>query len=196
MGRYSAAVKNKNVRLTTETFQDGPKSYLGPPRESRRPRQSGTVGMRPSERKNKTNFYVLPLPLILPSRSSSDLAAHFSRGIRHYLETPSPPLPLPPSRHQASPRRKGTSLLLPFLRSQDGGCFGGKKEVDFTLRIVHDSFLRASSVEFKWSSPRVSYYRPVFLSCRFRLAITDISRNVIFPRWGERLILPFHCKFS
>lgn len=141
MGRYSAAARRKKQKRTAHhrTFQDGPKSYLGPPRESRRPRQSGTVGMRPSERKNKTNFYVLPLPLILPSRSSSDLAAHFSRGIRHYLETP-PPFPT-----SSLPRRKGTSLLLPFLCSQDGGCFGGKKEVDFTLRIVHDSFLRASS---------------------------------------------------
>lgn len=140
MGRYSAAAQRKKQKRTARhrTFQDGPKSYLGPPRESRRPRQSGTVGMRPSERKNKTNFYVLPLPLILLSRSSSDLAAHFSRGIRHYLEAS----PLSPS---SLPRRKGTSLLLPFLCSQDGGCFGGKKEVDFTLRIVHDSFLRAFS---------------------------------------------------
>lgn len=94
MGRYSAAAQRKKQKRMARhrTFQDGPKSYLGPPRESRRPRQSGTVGMRPSERKNKTNFYVLPLPLILLSRPSSNLAAHFSRGIRHYLE-PLPPLP-------------------------------------------------------------------------------------------------------
>jgi len=110
MGRYSAAARRKKQKRTAHhrTFQDGPKSYLGPPRESRRPRQSGTVGMRPSERKNKTNFYVLPLPLILPSRSSSDLAAHFSRGIRHYLETPPPP-----SRHQVY--REGRVLLSYYL---------------------------------------------------------------------------------
>lgn len=193
MGRYSAAARRKKQKRTAHhrTFQDGPKSYLGPPRESRRPRQSGTVGMRPSERKNKTNFYVLPLPLILPSRSSSDLAAHFSRGIRHYLETP----PLPDIKSTA---KEGYFSLTTFPLLAGRRLLWRKERGRFHAANCPRFISKGLLVEFKWSH-QGSYYRPVLLSCRFRFAITDISKNVIFSmgrKANYHSIVNFRKRFS
>lgn len=116
----------ERFRTVPKAIWDHPESWGGPAIWCR---WNATVGT-----KNKTNFYVVPSPRHPQPRFSSDLAAHFGGGIRHYLE------------RSKSTTKKGylsSSLHSSSLCSQGGDRFGGKKEVDFTLRIVHGSFPRA-----------------------------------------------------
>lgn len=110
-------VKNKNAQLATERSKTRSQKLFGTtPRVEEAPaiwyRWNATVGTK------KQNKFLCPPP---PPRSlfsrvpSSDLAAHFSRGIRHYLEPPYLFHPFPDIKSTA--RRKGISLLLPFLCS-------------------------------------------------------------------------------
>lgn len=117
-----------------------------------------------------------PFPRRSRPRPSSDLAAHFGGGIRHYLE------PL-----ESTVKKVYFSSLPPFsLLVGRCGRFDGKKEVDFTLRIVHDSFPRGLLGRAQMG-PRFPVIDRVLL---LRGAFGSRQRIVemLSPCWEERLI--------
>lgn len=164
MGRRIAAAAAEKTKTTARhrTLQDGPKSYLGPPRESRGPRQSGTVGMWPSERKTKQIFMSSPSPPAL-FRPPARIPPLFSSA--EALLKVTPPLKFYRERRVCLP----SSLTLTLAGRQS--LWRSEEEVDFTLRIVHGSFRRASSEEFKWTL-RVLLSIEVFSKEKFHFAIT------------------------
>lgn len=174
MGRYSAAAQRKKQKRTARhrTFQDGPKAIWDHPESRGGPGNLVPLECDRRNEKTKQIFMSSPSPSFssrVPLRISPPTSVE-ALGI-----TQRPP-PLPDIKSTA---KEGYFSLTTFPLLAGRRLLWRKERGRFHAANCPRFISKGLLVEFKWSR-QGSYYRPVLLSYRFRFAITDISRNVIF----------------